>query len=240
MRICVNCGNEYPKERRSCPWCGYPADRNDYPQEEYTMRLRSRFDVIRVRKNSLTLWDASQQRKLLCRIIPEGDAGTSVIRYLEKIQTLPDVGPFPAILEIYRAGKGEGYYLTEHVSGVTLMEVVQKQNPPEVTYVDQITRELYILISRILICPVRHGSLSLDNLVIRQNGSIVPIDYGECSPIDPDDDVIQIFRIILRLYSGQWQYLTSTEGVESRIRELRERAITMQPPGSNEMGRQKE
>lgn len=233
MRICVNCGNEYPIERRSCPWCGYPADKNDYPQKEYAMRLRSRFDVIRVRKNSLTLWDACQQRKLLCKIIPEGNAGTRVIRFLEKIQGLTDFGPFPAILELYRTGEEEGYYLTEHTSGITLMEVVQKQNPPEVAYVDQITRELYILISRILICPVRHGSLSLENLVICHDGSIVPNDYGEGSFIDPDDDVVQIFRIILRLYSGQWQYLSGTEGVESRIRELRERAVTMQPPGSN-------
>lgn len=198
------------------------------------MRLRTRFDVIRVRKNSLTLWDADQQRKLLCRIIPEGEAGTKTVRFLEKMQSLPDVSPFPEILEIYRIGKEEGYYLTEHTSGITLMDVVQKQNPPEVVYVDQITRELYILISRILICPIRHGSLSLENLVIRQDGRIVPNDYGEGNAVDPDDDVIQVFRIILRLYSGQWQYLTSTEGIESRIREVREYAITMQSPGNNE------
>ena len=205
---------------------------NDYPKKEFTLQLRTRFDLIRVRGNTWTLWDGKQQRKLLCRIIPAGEAGNRIIKNLQRIESLDDTGPFPKLLEIYRLGVEEGYYLTEHVSGVTLRSIVQKQNPPDISCVDRISRELYILISRILISPIRHGALNLDNLVVQQNGVIVPNDYGKGTVTDPDDDILQLFRIMLRLYSGEWQYLTSTDGVESTIRKLRERTLSMQPSGN--------
>ena len=228
MRICVNCGNEYPCQEQSCLWCGYPANMNDYPQKEFTNRLRPRFDLIRVRRNMWTLWDSDRQRKLLCRMIPEGKSGNHVMMMLDQINSLVDVSPFPKLLEVYRQGEEEGDYLTEHISGITLRSIIEKQNPPDVSYVDQIARELYILISRILISPIRHGSLNLDNLVIRQDGMIIPNDYGKGIVKDPDEDVTQIFRIMMRLYSGEWQYLSNTAGVESKIRKLRERTLSMQ------------
>ena len=72
MQICVNCGNEYPEQNLSCPWCGYPAEMNDYPEKEFTIQLRPRFDLIRIRTVA----------RVIDAFIGEGGFKASIPRFL--------------------------------------------------------------------------------------------------------------------------------------------------------------
>jgi hypothetical protein len=231
MRICVNCGNEYPESFSECPLCGYPAWLNGYPETEYVHFLRNRFDLIRVRDGKWVLWDGMLQRKLLCRRIPAGMEGDQMLELLHLVQAYESVKPYPKLVEVCREAEEEGYYLTEDVNGITLQEIVQRQNPPDVSYTDQIAGEVYALMSWLSASPFHHGSLNLGNLVILQDGSIVPDGYGKNIRISAEEDILQLLRILLRMYSGEWEKLESSDGVEKRIEQARKRTLLLQSTG---------
>ena len=229
MRICVNCGNEYPKSISACPFCGYPEILNRFPYTEYSARLESRFDLIRKRANNWILWDDSRQRKISCRQIPKGTEGDQIMELLDLLNHVEDPSPYPRLLEVSRNGSREGYYLTEHVSGISLSQILQRQNPPLVSWTDRIARQLYSLMIDLLNAPIFHGSLSLDNLVIRADGRVLPDGYGKQIILEPEEDILQIFRIMIRLYSGEWMQVETSERIEPRIEHIREKTLAMQP-----------
>ncbi len=221
MRICIHCQKEYETSSQNCPWCGYPVGLNGFPPGVIADSLQGKYELIHMKNSVWTLWDGSKQQKVSCHPIPAGAAGDRIMEVLDVAKRCQSADPYPELMEICREGKKEGYYLTEYVGGISLQTILQRENPPSLSTADRLAAKLEILSNRLAKAPLHHGGLNLEILKETETGEILPAGYGSRVGITDREDRLQILRIMMRIYSGEWHFAEDIRKAEADAAHIR-------------------
>ena len=212
MPKCMKCMEEYEQEN-FCPYCGRKRDAgsvyNDQIPEETILNRRFIMGEA-VRKDRIGFvyiaWDALLEQKVYIREwfpvkLADRELGKTEVHsgleqelweglleaflgQAEKLHKRQDISRLIPVYTFFRENH-TAYSVMEYVEGTTLREVLNRQNPLELSVAENIMGNLQNAVSVLHQNGVIHGNITPDNIILCQNGELKLLDPSwNCDAMD--------------------------------------------------------
>lgn len=279
MIKCMGCMRDYPAKKQECPYCGYPKDRKNVSsscQRPGTM-LGDRYIVGKhFHQDSIGIsyigWDNLIEKKVVIKeYFPEKIAfridGQEVVSeprweklyeegkkaFLQEIENWNHMDKMEQIAQVYDQAMQYGtvYYVREYVNGMTIRQILERENPILFSRARRWTRQMIQTLIQLERCGLSHGNLCIDNVVITEE-SIVLTNFGvrvndnkargilfEGNPYIPKEvyeeteifwkkaDVYAVAAMFYRMVTGQMPYFQNRRTKKEKIKSPSELGIWM-------------
>ena len=203
MPKCMKCMEEYEHEK-FCPYCGRKRDAasvyNDQIPEETILNRRFIMGEA-VRKDRIGFvyiaWDALLEQKVYIREwfpvkLADREPGQAEVHseleqklwerlleaflgQAEKLHKCQDISRLIPVYTFFRENH-TAYSVMEYVEGMTLREVLNRQNPLELSVAENIMGNLQNTVSVLHQNGIIHGNITPDNIILCQNGELKLLD----------------------------------------------------------------
>ncbi|MCI7812461.1 MAG: protein kinase [Lachnospiraceae bacterium] len=280
MIKCMGCMKDYSAQKQECPYCGYPREWKNVStacQRPGTM-LGERYIVGKAfHQDSIGIsyigWDSLIEKKVVIKeYFPEKIAfridGQEIVSepkweklyeagkkaFVQEIENWNHIDHMEGIARVYDQAMQYGtvYYVREYVNGMTIRQILERENPILFNRARRWTRQVIHILSQLERLGLSHGNLSIDNVVITDD-AIVLTNFGvrvndnrargilfEENPYIPREvyeeteifwkkaDVYAVAAMFYRMVTGQMPYFQSRRIKKEKITSPSELGIRMQ------------
>ena len=203
MPKCMKCMEEY-EQTDFCPYCGRKRDAasvytDQIPEETILNRRFIIGDAVRKDRIGFLYiaWDALLEQKVYirewfpvktaCRAQGQIQVKSEVsqdlwkrledvfLSHMEKLHKRQDISQLIPVYAFFRENNTV-YSVMEYVNGMTLRELLSRQNPLSLPVAENIMAKLQDAVSGLLQNKIVHGNIPPDNIILCQNGEVKLLD----------------------------------------------------------------
>ena len=203
MPKCMKCMEEYD-QTDFCPYCGRKRDAasvytDQIPEETILNRRFIIGDAVRKDRIGFLYiaWDALLEQKVYirewfpvktaCRAQGQIQVKSEVsqdlwkrledvfLSHMEKLHKRQDISQLIPVYAFFRENNTV-YSVMEYVNGMTLRELLSRQNPLSLPVAENIMAKLQDAVSGLHQNKIVHGNITPDNIILCQNGEVKLLD----------------------------------------------------------------
>ena len=208
MTVCKICNEEYSGAYDKCPFCGCSGEWVKQQNWKYPESISSKYELYRVDKINETFpdglyWNSEKQNLVRIQKILPTDEGENCYSFIARLSN--DEKWHPMIYELVRPENGKfGYYICSYEEGELLMEILEKENPPNQEMISLIENGVQKLLMEVEKKESDSGIFDLSHLKIKKGeDGIVISNFG--SELYRENHREQVEKMLFRIKNGYWR-----------------------------------